>query len=115
MGLALPSISKTSWPGGVSPLSRNIHRCGMKFLVTPLSGLYNRIFIFSISSSWQCVEHSLETHTHTQPLKATGIRAMQLRSASQIIKSASQIRADYITCVRERTYLSGDSSNFSDN
>ena len=38
MGCVLPSISSTSWSGGVSDCSRNIHRCGMKFRVTPLSG-----------------------------------------------------------------------------
>ena len=32
---------------------------------------------------------------------------MELQNAIQIIKSARQIRADYSTCVRERTYLSG--------
>ncbi len=38
MGWVLPSISSTSCSGGVSDWSRNIHRCGMKFFVTPLSG-----------------------------------------------------------------------------
>src|SRR5260221_14560201 len=45
MGCALPSISTTSWPAGVSARSRNIQRCGMKLRVTPLSGLYSKIFI----------------------------------------------------------------------
>src|SRR2546430_14100948 len=44
-GLALPSISSTSCSGGVSAFSKNIHRCGMKLRVTPLSGLYRRMFI----------------------------------------------------------------------
>src|SRR5450759_1005706 len=44
IGWVLPSISTTSLPGGVSDCSRNIQRCGMKFWVTPLSGLYSRIF-----------------------------------------------------------------------
>src|SRR5215469_2843484 len=47
MGCALPSINNTSWPGGVSACRRNIQRCGMKLRVTPLSGLYSRIFIYS--------------------------------------------------------------------
>ena len=49
MGCALPSIRSTSCPAGVSACSRNIHRCGMKLRVTPLSGLYSRIRIsFSV-------------------------------------------------------------------
>ena len=35
---------------------------------------------------------------------------MELQNAIQIIKSARQIRADYTTGVRERTYLSGKES-----
>src|SRR5215472_13439921 len=49
MDCALPSISTTSWPGGVSACSKNIQRCGMKLRVTPLSGLYNKIFIKSFT------------------------------------------------------------------
>jgi len=45
MGCALPSINNTSWLGGVNACRRNIQRCGMKLRVTPLSGLYSRIFI----------------------------------------------------------------------
>src|SRR4051794_31005738 len=44
MGCVFPSMSSTSWPAGVSDCNRNIHKCGMKFWVTPLSGLYSRIF-----------------------------------------------------------------------
>src|SRR5258706_15671579 len=50
MGCALPSISTTSWPAGVSACSRNIQRCGMKLRVTPLSGLYSKIFINDATS-----------------------------------------------------------------
>ena len=39
IGCAFPSISKTSWPDGVSACNKNIHKCGMKLRVTPLSGL----------------------------------------------------------------------------
>src|ERR1700692_1836050 len=52
MGCALPSIRITSWPGGVSARSRNIQRCGMKLRVTPLSGLYSRIFIWAEFPIW---------------------------------------------------------------
>jgi len=45
-----PSINNTSWPGGVSACRRNIQRCGMKLRVTPLSGLYSRIFIAATTS-----------------------------------------------------------------
>src|SRR5258708_11027058 len=45
MGCAFPSIRITSWQGGVSDRRRNIQRCGIKLRVTPLSGLYKRIFI----------------------------------------------------------------------
>jgi hypothetical protein len=41
----LPSTRKTSWPSGVSDLSRNIQRWGIKLLVTSLSGLYSKMFI----------------------------------------------------------------------
>src|SRR6266852_155920 len=51
MGCALPSISSTSCPEGVNACKRNIHKCGMKFRVTPLSGLYSRIRIFFCSIS----------------------------------------------------------------
>src|SRR5579863_4235787 len=47
IGRAFPSISKTSWPGGVRVCRRNIQRCGIKFRVTPLSGLYSKILIAS--------------------------------------------------------------------
>src|SRR6267378_2935476 len=43
MGCALPSISTTSWPSGVSDCSRNIQRWGIKLRVTPLSGLYSNM------------------------------------------------------------------------
>ena len=46
IALALPSIRTTSCSFGVSDWSRNIHKCGIKFRVIPLSGLYNKIFIF---------------------------------------------------------------------
>jgi hypothetical protein len=36
-------------PGGVSACSKNIHKCGMKFRVTPLSGLYSKMFIDSFA------------------------------------------------------------------
>src|SRR5580658_5193634 len=49
IGRALPSINTTSWPGGVSACSRNIQRWGMKLRVTPLSGLYSKIFIASFA------------------------------------------------------------------
>src|SRR5437016_10094531 len=48
IGCAFPSIKKTRWSGGVSAFSKNIQRCGMKFRVTPLSGLYRRMFIFNL-------------------------------------------------------------------
>src|SRR2546426_10898968 len=45
IGCAFPSMRKTSCSGGVRLLSKNIQRCGMKLRVTPLSGLYSRMFI----------------------------------------------------------------------
>src|SRR5215204_4579014 len=52
IALALPSIRITSCPEGVKDWSRNIHKCGIKLRVTPLSGLYNSIFIcFHLSSA----------------------------------------------------------------
>src|SRR5262249_36544441 len=38
-------MRNTSCSFGVSALSRNIQRCGMKLRVTPLSGLYRRMFM----------------------------------------------------------------------
>src|SRR5215510_1950311 len=38
-------MRNTSCSFGVSALSRNIHRCGIKLRVTPLSGLYRRMFM----------------------------------------------------------------------
>ena len=45
IGWAFPSIKNTLCSGGVRLLSKNIQRCGMKLRVTPLSGLYSRMFI----------------------------------------------------------------------
>src|SRR5271169_1524864 len=63
MGLALPSISSTSCPGGVSDWSRNIHRCGMKLRVTPLSGLYSRILMTAPPESERALPHVLTCFT----------------------------------------------------
>src|SRR5882757_5630126 len=54
MGCALPSISTTSCPGGVSAFSRNIQRCGIKLRVTPLSGLYSKILMLPLSCFLPC-------------------------------------------------------------
>src|SRR5215469_12978451 len=71
IGCAFPSIRYTSCSGGVRAFRRNIHRCGMKFRVTPLSGLYRRIFISprvlyqsDMTRAKRIVRsHKFETHT----------------------------------------------------
>ena len=50
IGFALPSSRTTSCPGGVRACSRNIHKCGMKLPVMPLSGLNSRIFITKVGT-----------------------------------------------------------------
>src|SRR6266403_256413 len=105
-GFALPSISKTSCPGGVRPLSRNIHRCGMKFFVTPLSGLYKRIFIFRFPGPG--LSEQLPNHTHTKSTKSDKDKAMRVKNTLQTIKPTLRMLGDYNTCVWDRTYQTQD-------
>src|SRR3977135_3510368 len=71
----------------------------MKFLVTPLSGLYNRIFIFGFQTKRE------PTIRLNQVYEVTSITETVDDIKLQSIKSDLRLRADYNTCVRERTYL----------